>query len=117
MVSEPDGLAHASVLAMSNGELQFIDFRMDGGSEGHLGIFKTVQAHSRGNLTAVTGHPNAPLIATGTATQVRVLQLLYPKACNCQTSSGKRSAHSKCCPSLFCELMQNWLRSSSKSSM
>lgn len=70
LVYEPGGLMHRCVTAHSSGELQFLDFRMIGDSDNSAGILKTVQAHSRENLTAVAGHPHAPLIATGTASQV-----------------------------------------------
>lgn len=60
---------HHSVTAYSSGELQFTDFRM---GEARPAVFRTVQAHSRENLTALAGHPHCSLIATGTASQVDI---------------------------------------------
>ena len=45
---------------------------MYGDREESTGVFKTVQAHSKENLTAIAGHSHAPLLATGTASQVSI---------------------------------------------
>jgi hypothetical protein len=74
MVAEPGGQAHQLVTATAAGELKFIDFRMGSDSKGKMGVYKTLQAHSKGNITAIVGHPYAPLIATGTTTQVEFPQ-------------------------------------------
>ncbi|CAL5222212.1 g4544 [Coccomyxa viridis] len=94
MAVEPGGLKDQLVTAAADGELKFIDFRVLGegntagssgesafamrppsnsgsGTSGTLGVWKTVSAspNSR-NLSALVAHPNAPLLATGTASQV-----------------------------------------------
>ena len=35
-----------------------------------VGVWKTVDAHSKGQMTALAAHPNAPLLATATNNQV-----------------------------------------------
>jgi hypothetical protein len=35
-----------------------------------VGVWKTVEAHSKGQVTALAAHPNAPLLATATNNQV-----------------------------------------------
>ena len=70
MVLEPGGVSNQLVTATATGKLKFIDFRMHDASGGRLGVYKTLDAHSKGSLSAVVGHPHAPLIATGTTTQV-----------------------------------------------
>ena len=70
MVLEPGGVSNQLVTATATGELKFIDFRMHDALGGRLGVYKTLDAHSKGSLSAVVGHPHAPLIATGTTTQV-----------------------------------------------
>ena len=70
MVAEPGGQAHQLVTATAAGELKFIDFRMAPDSRGKMGVYKTLQAHSKGSITAIVGHPYAPIVATGTTTQV-----------------------------------------------
>ena len=36
-----------------------------------VGVWKTVEAHSKGQMTALAAHPSAPLLATATNNQVR----------------------------------------------
>ena len=74
MVLEPGGISNQLVTATGSGEMKFSDFRMSNG-EGQMGVFKTVQAHNRGVLSALAAHPAAPLIATGTTSQVHCLSL------------------------------------------
>ncbi|CAK0786809.1 hypothetical protein CVIRNUC_010023 [Coccomyxa viridis] len=94
MAVEPGGLKDQLVTAAADGELKFIDFRVLGegntagsgggsafamqppagsgsGTSGTLGVWKTVNACSNSrNLSALAAHANAPLLATGTASQV-----------------------------------------------
>jgi hypothetical protein len=65
------------------GELRFLDLRMSGdqaaSSPSAAGggpvyssvLVRSVEAHSKGSMTALVAHPNAPLLATGSASQVR----------------------------------------------
>ncbi|KAL3133273.1 hypothetical protein ABBQ38_007154 [Trebouxia sp. C0009 RCD-2024] len=69
MVLEPGGLQNQLVTGTSSGELQFVDFRMVD-SNGEMGVWKTVEAHTKGAMTAMAAHPYSPLLATATATQV-----------------------------------------------
>lgn len=65
-----------------------------GGTTGSMGAWKTVHASaSAKNLTALAAHPNAPLLATGTATQARA------RACSgslCPTHSISRCIAVQC---------------------
>ena len=78
LAAEPGGLAHQLVLGHPDGTLAFADCRMLGGSAHssseslrvEAGVWKTVEAHSKGGMTAVACHREAPLLATGTASQV-----------------------------------------------
>ncbi|DBA97523.1 hypothetical protein WJX77_009223 [Trebouxia sp. C0004] len=76
MVLEPGGLSNQLVTGTSWGELKFIDFRMVD-STGQTGVWKTVEAHSKGAMSAMTAHPYSPLLATATETQV--LKLWSPR--------------------------------------
>ena len=69
MVLEPGGLSNQLVTGTSWGELKFIDFRMVD-STGQTGVWKTVEAHSKGAMSSMAAHPYSPLLATATATQV-----------------------------------------------
>lgn len=69
MVLEPGGLHNQLVTGTSSGELKFVDFRMVD-SSGQMGVWKTVEAHTKGAMTAMAAHPYSPLLATATATQV-----------------------------------------------
>lgn len=69
MVSEPGGLSNQLVTGTSAGELKFLDFRVVD-SSGQMGVWKSVEAHTKGGMTAVAAHPYSPLLATATATQV-----------------------------------------------
>lgn len=69
MVLEPGGASNQLVTGSSSGELKFLDFRMVDDS-GHMGVWKTVEAHSKGGMTAIAAHPCSPLLATATANQV-----------------------------------------------
>ncbi len=74
MALEPGGRRDQLVTAASNGELKYVDLRKLGGEAdprgGNMGVWQRVEAHSKGTLTALAAHPNAPLLATGTNTQV-----------------------------------------------
>ena len=69
MVVEPGDLHNQLVTGTSTGELKFIDFRVVD-SSGQMGVWKTVEAHTKGAMTAMAAHPCSPLLATATATQV-----------------------------------------------
>lgn len=82
MALEPGGVKDQLVTAAADGEMKMVDFRMLGDAaaagiglsgaagSGSLGVWKTVNASATSrNLSALAAHPNAPLLATGTATQ------------------------------------------------
>lgn len=98
MALEPGGVKDQLVTAAADGEMKMIDFRMlgdaaaagnspsggTGSSSGSLGVWKTVNASATSrNLSALAAHPNAPLLATGTATQARLLHLQLFLKCIC----------------------------------
>ena len=60
-------MAGASVLPAASGTAS--GSSKDGGTAASY-IVKTVQAHSNGGVSALVAHGNAPLLATGTTTQV-----------------------------------------------
>lgn len=69
MVAEPGGLEHQVVLGYRSGNISFLDCRMSGGAaQGSL--LRSIEGHSKGHVTTVCSHPNAPLFATATASQV-----------------------------------------------
>lgn len=83
MVAEAGGTPHHLALAYPTGQLAFLDVRMlsDAGAQAgngpasaprrlEAGVWKAVEAHSKGTLTALAGHPHAPLLATATSSQV-----------------------------------------------
>ncbi|PSC68711.1 Regulatory-associated of TOR 1 [Micractinium conductrix] len=82
MVAEPGGTPHHLVLGYPGAQLAFLDCRMisDNAAAGpgsvqqgrrlEVGVWKTVDAHSKGQMTALAAHPNAPLLATATNNQV-----------------------------------------------
>ena len=70
MVLEPGGLSNQLVTGTSSGELKFLDFRVVD-SSGQMGVWKTVEAHTKGAMSAMAAHPYSPLLATATATQVQ----------------------------------------------
>lgn len=78
MVGEPGGAAHQLVTATASGELSFVDYRMTSDAAGKMGVYRTLQAHSKGSITSLVGHPHSPLIASATTTQVPT----PPKPCD-----------------------------------
>ena len=71
LVAGPGGRPHQLVTACPTGELAFIDWRRAGdGAPPAVGVTATVAAHSTGGLSALAAHPHAPLLATGTTSQV-----------------------------------------------
>ncbi|KAL4426136.1 hypothetical protein ABPG77_007418 [Micractinium sp. CCAP 211/92] len=86
MVAEPGGAPHHLVLGYPGAQLAFLDCRMvssgqpaaaapAGSGTGEqrrleVGVWKAVEAHSKGSMTALAAHPNAPLLATATNNQV-----------------------------------------------
>lgn len=87
MVAEPGGAPHHLVLGYPGAQLAFLDCRMvssgqpaaaapAGSGTGEqrrleVGVWKAVEAHSKGSMTALAAHPNAPLLATATNNQAR----------------------------------------------
>jgi hypothetical protein len=79
---EPGGTPHHLVLGYPGAQLAFLDCRMVSSDAGvaaatatpqrrlEVGVWKTVEAHSKGQMTALAAHPNAPLLATATNSQV-----------------------------------------------
>jgi hypothetical protein len=74
MVLEPGGEENKLVTGVASGWVQFTDFRFitdNAGAETcQIGVWKTFDAVKTGYLSALTGHPHAPIIATGTTDQV-----------------------------------------------
>ena len=64
MALEPGGRRDQLVTGSSNGELKFVDLRKLGGEAdprgGNMGVWQRVEAHSKGSVTALAAHPNAP---------------------------------------------------------
>ncbi len=89
MVVEPGATPHSIAVASPKGLLKFCDTRMPGptsaptpgappvGSTHHMGVWKTVEAHTKGTVTALAAHPNAPLLAT--ATSMQAVKLWSPR--------------------------------------
>ena len=69
LAAEPGRMAHQLVLAYRNGSISFADCRM-AGSTVEASLWKSIEGHSKGNVTTVCGHSSAPLFATATASQV-----------------------------------------------
>lgn len=102
MVLEPGGVSNQMVTGTSTGELKFIDFRVVG-STGQMGVWKSVEAHTKGAMTAMAAHPYSPLLATATATQVTAYSTAAPQlrlSSSCAT--GLLISTHKCC-SCICE--------------
>ncbi|KAL4421494.1 hypothetical protein ABPG75_010785 [Micractinium tetrahymenae] len=81
MVAEPGGAPHHLVLGYPGAQLAFLDCRMvssdqpAAGGAGEqrrleVGVWKAVEAHSKGTMMALAAHPSAPLLATATSNQV-----------------------------------------------
>ena len=80
MVMEPGGIPHQLVTGTAAGTLKFLDFRVQSSSqvassssgppEAEVGVWKTVEAHNKGGLSAMAAHPYASLMATATTSQV-----------------------------------------------
>ena len=80
MVMEPGGIPHQLVTGTTAGTLKFLDFRVQSSSqvassssgppEAEVGVWKTVEAHNKGGLSAMAAHPYASLMATATTSQV-----------------------------------------------
>ena len=72
MVAGPGGRPHQLVTACAAGELAFVDWRGAGGAGAApaAAVVAAVTAHSTGGLSALAAHPHAPLLATGTTSQV-----------------------------------------------
>ena len=80
------------MLGYPNGHLAFLDCRVlsssaaaaEGGAAGgagpprvECGVWKSLEAHSKGPMTALVGHAHAPLLATATAQQVRAAFICF----------------------------------------
>lgn len=76
LVLEPGGEENKLVTGVSKGWVQFVDFRkmrdtVDGAAY-EMGTWKNFNAVKTGSLSSISGHPHAPLIATGTTDQARL---------------------------------------------
>ncbi|GFR43035.1 hypothetical protein Agub_g4039, partial [Astrephomene gubernaculifera] len=80
-VLEPGGRQGLVVVVSEKGEMRWLDLRggTGGGAPGEAGgsegssssyTYKTLQAHTKGGVCALTAHSLAPLLATGTSSQV-----------------------------------------------
>ena len=71
LVADPGGVEHQLIIGYQNGTLNFFDCRMLGGpSSPSVSLLRSVEGHSKGNVTALCAHEHAPLIASATASQV-----------------------------------------------
>ncbi|KAK2075817.1 hypothetical protein QBZ16_001558 [Prototheca wickerhamii] len=79
LVVEPGGVPHRVILGYPSGTLAFADMRggtggagaaQGGGGTGGSGVWKVVEAHRKPYMSAIVGHPHAPLVATATTSQV-----------------------------------------------
>ena len=87
MAVEPGGNEHQLAVAYPSGTLSFLDSRLFSGSRHHhhrhggssnsngdsslqTPVWRSVEAHNKGSVTALAAHAHAPLLATSTATQV-----------------------------------------------
>eukprot|EP00879_Flechtneria_rotunda_P020171 GHRR01021212.1.p1 GENE.GHRR01021212.1~~GHRR01021212.1.p1 ORF type:complete len:362 (+),score=131.40 GHRR01021212.1:165-1088(+) len=93
MVLEPCGRSGAVVTGTIQGQIHFMDLRMMADSDGGMNsaaaggvngpssnsgigeqlscsIVRTVEAHSKGAMSVLVAHPTAPMLATGTTSQV-----------------------------------------------
>jgi len=69
LVAEPGGVENQLVVGCSSGRISFLDCRMLGESPS-ISLVKNVEGHSKGNMTTISGHNYAPLLATATSSQV-----------------------------------------------
>ena len=69
MASEPGRVEHQLVLGYRSGSISFVDCRMVG-SRLQSSLHRTIEGHSKGDMTTLSSHRHAPLFATATASQV-----------------------------------------------
>lgn len=69
LAAEPARMESQLVLAYRTGTISFIDCRMMGGAV-QSSLWKSIEGHSKGNVTSLCSHSYAPLIASATASQV-----------------------------------------------
>jgi regulator-associated protein of mTOR len=70
MVAEPGGVENQLVLGYRNGTLNFLDCRVLTTSSPTVSLLRSIEGHSKGNVTTLCGHKHAPLVATATTSQV-----------------------------------------------
>ena len=70
MVAEPGGVENQLILGYQNGTLNFLDCRVIGQSSSSASLLRSIEGHSKGNMTTLCGHDHAPLLASATTTQV-----------------------------------------------
>lgn len=70
IVAEPGGVENQLILGYRNGTLNFLDCRVMGGASPSVSLLRSVEGHSKGNMTTLCGHSYAPLIASATTSQV-----------------------------------------------
>lgn len=68
MVADPGGVENQLILGYQNGTLNFHDCRVMG--ESTVSLLRSIEGHSKGNMTTLCGHEYAPLLASATTTQV-----------------------------------------------
>jgi WD40 repeat protein len=70
VVSEPGRVENQLVMGHRNGTINFYDWRKTASNSLSASLWRTVEGHSKGNVTVLCGHSFAPLLATATASQV-----------------------------------------------
>lgn len=70
MVADPGGIENRLVLGYRNGILNFLDCRVLSSSSPGVSLLRSVEGHSKGNVTTLCGHSQAPLLASATTSQV-----------------------------------------------
>lgn len=67
---EPGGVDNQLVLAYKNGTINFFDCRMLDSQHSSCSLWRSISGHSKGSVTTLCKHENAPLLATATSSQV-----------------------------------------------
>jgi regulator-associated protein of mTOR len=70
MVAEPGGVENQLVLGYRNGTLNFMDCRVLSSSSPTVSLLRSIEGHSKGNVTTLCGHKHSPLVASATTSQV-----------------------------------------------
>lgn len=67
---EPGGVDNQLVLAYKSGTIKFFDCRMFDSQKSTCSLWRSINGHSKGAVTTLCKHENAPLLATATSSQV-----------------------------------------------